>query len=104
MGTDYAVFGYLSDIFVIPECRGQGIGRRLVRAMLEHPDVAGLKVVLLRTRDAHGVHRPFGFKELPDASTKLATRLKVCLSDPGRFASLPFWPDSVYPRRVRTCR
>ena len=64
--TDYAVFGYLSDIFVIPEFRGQGIGRRLVRAMLEHPDVAGLKVVLLRTRDAHGVYRPFGFKELPD--------------------------------------
>ncbi len=83
MVSDYAVFGYLSDIFVIPECRGQAIGRRLVRAMLEHPDVAGLKVVLLRTRDAHGVHRPFGFKELPDASTKLATRLKVCLSDPG---------------------
>ena len=58
--------------------------------MLEHPDVAELKVVLLCTRDAHGVYRPFGFKELPDRSTikvrlltKLTTRLKVCLSDPG---------------------
>jgi ribosomal protein S18 acetylase RimI-like enzyme len=70
--TDYAVFGYLSDIFVIPEFRGQGIGTRLVLAMMEHPDVAELKVVLLRTRDAHELYRPFGFRELPAPEEMMA--------------------------------
>ena len=62
--TDRALFGYLSDIFVIPEYRGRGVGKALVRAMLEHADVAGLQVMLLRTRDAHGLYEPFGFHAL----------------------------------------
>ena len=59
--TDRAVFGYLSDVFVLPEFRGLGVGKYLVKAMLEHPDVRGLNLLLLRTRDAHGLYAPFGF-------------------------------------------
>jgi GNAT superfamily N-acetyltransferase len=62
--TDRAVFGYMADIFVVPEFRGRGISKALVRAMLDHPDVAGLKGILLRTRDAHGLYRQFGFAPL----------------------------------------
>ena len=58
--TDRAVFAYLADVFVVPECRGRGISKALVRAMLDHPDVTGLRV-LLRTRDAHGLYAQFGF-------------------------------------------
>ncbi len=65
MITDRAVFAYLSDVFVLPEWRGRGVGKALVRAMLEHPDVAGLQVCLLRTRDAHGLYAQFGFSSLP---------------------------------------
>jgi GNAT superfamily N-acetyltransferase len=60
------VFAYIADVFVVPEFRGQGIGKALVRAMLDHPDVAGLRVVLLRTRDAHGFYAQFGFGPLSD--------------------------------------
>ena len=59
--TDRAVFGYLSDVFVLPEFRGRGVGKYLVKAMLEHPDVRGLNLLLLRTRDAHGLYAQFGF-------------------------------------------
>jgi len=59
--TDCAVFGYLSDVFVLPEFRGRGVGKYLVKAMLEHPDVHGLQLLLLRTRDAHGLYAQFGF-------------------------------------------
>ena len=59
--TDCAVFGYLSDVFVLPEFRGRGVGKYLVKAMLEHPDVHGLKLLLLRTRDAQGLYAQFGF-------------------------------------------
>jgi GNAT superfamily N-acetyltransferase len=60
--TDRAVFAYLADIFVLPEYRGQGLGKTLVRAMLDHPDIRGLPAVLLRTRDAHGLYAQFGFE------------------------------------------
>jgi ribosomal protein S18 acetylase RimI-like enzyme len=71
--TDRALFGYLSDIFVLPAYRGRGVGTALVRAMMEHPDVAPLKVVLLRTRDAHGLYRQFGFRELPAPDEMMIT-------------------------------
>jgi GNAT superfamily N-acetyltransferase len=59
--ADFAVFAYFADIFVIPEFQGRGIGKALVHAMLEHPLIRGLQVILLRTRDAHGLYEQFGF-------------------------------------------
>ena len=75
--TDRAVFGYLADIFVIPDFRGRGIAKALVRAMLEHPDIAGLRVVLLRTRDAHGLYRQFGFALLKAADEMMGRYVDV---------------------------
>jgi GNAT superfamily N-acetyltransferase len=63
--TDFAVFAYLADIFVIPEYQGRGVGKALVRAMMEEPRLQGLQVMLLRTRDAHGLYKQFGFEPLP---------------------------------------
>jgi GNAT superfamily N-acetyltransferase len=63
--SDYAVFAYLADIFVMPEYQGRGIGKALVRAMVEAAQLQDLQVMLLRTRDAHGLYTPFGFQALP---------------------------------------
>lgn len=62
--TDRAVFAYIADVFVIPEWRGQGIGKALIGAMLGHPDLRGLQVILLRTRDAASLYSQFGFQPL----------------------------------------
>ena len=70
--TDRAVFGYLADIFVVPEFRGRGISTRLVSAMLEHPDVNGLSGIQLRTRDAHGLYARFGFGPVTNADEIMA--------------------------------
>ena len=59
--TDFARFAYLSDVFIEPEHRGQGLGRWLVQTMLEHPDVPNVRWVL-HTSDAHGLYRQFGFE------------------------------------------
>jgi GNAT superfamily N-acetyltransferase len=59
--TDYTVLGYLFDIFVLPEWRGRGVGKRLVQAIVEHPDLRALPVMLLRTKDAHALYGQFGF-------------------------------------------
>ena len=79
--TDRAVYGYLADIFVVPEFRGLGISKRLIRAMLDHPDVARLNGIHLRTRDAHGLYAQFGFAPVANAH-ELMARYKA--TDAGR--------------------
>lgn len=59
--SDGARIGYLADVFVAPSQRGRGIGQRLVRFALEHPEVAGLDRLLLKTRDAQSLYTRFGF-------------------------------------------
>jgi GNAT superfamily N-acetyltransferase len=63
--SDKAVFAYLADVFVVPEFRGRGVGKTLVGEIMRHPDVQGLQVFLLRTRDAHGLYAQFGFGPAP---------------------------------------
>jgi GNAT superfamily N-acetyltransferase len=64
--TDRATFGWLTDVFVVAEARGAGIGKALVAAVVEQAERYGLRRVMLATRDAHEVYRPFGFTDPPD--------------------------------------
>src|SRR5688572_32948655 len=66
--TDRAVFAYLADVFVIPEFRGRGVAKLLVRAILAHSDLQNLRSFLLGTRDAHGLYAQFGFGPPQDPS------------------------------------
>ena len=71
--TDKATFAYLADVYVLEEHRGQGVARRMMAAMLAHPDLQGLRRILLVTRDAHGLYAKFGFTPLakPDRMMEL---------------------------------
>jgi len=62
--SDRAVFAYLADVFVVSQFRGRGIAKALTRTIIEHPELQGLQVFLLRTRDAHGLYSQFGFRPL----------------------------------------
>lgn len=64
MVTDRATFAYLADVYVIPSHRGKGLSRRLLEALTSHPDVQGLRRMLLVTRDAQGLYAKFGFRPL----------------------------------------
>ena len=59
--SDYATFANLVDVFVLPEHRGKGYSKALMRAVLAHPDLQGLRRFTLATSDAHGLYRQFGF-------------------------------------------
>lgn len=59
--TDGATFGYLADVFVVPEHRGQGHSRTLMAAVMAHPELHGLRRFTLATLDAHGLYASFGF-------------------------------------------
>ena len=62
--TDRATFAYLADVYVLEAHRGRGLSRRLVAALLEHPDTQGLRRLMLVTRDAQGLYEKFGFTAL----------------------------------------
>jgi GNAT superfamily N-acetyltransferase len=55
------VFARISDVIVWPDHRGKGIGKLLVGALLEHPDLATVGTWTLNTADAHGLYERFGF-------------------------------------------
>lgn len=59
--TDYATFALISDVFVLESHRGRGIAKLLMRAILAHPGLQGLRRWMLATHDAHGLYRQFGF-------------------------------------------
>jgi len=62
--TDYATFGYLADVFVLPSHRGRGIAKELMRAVMSHPALHPLRRWHLVTRDAHTLYAQFGFTPL----------------------------------------
>lgn len=59
--TDYATFAYLADVFVLPSHRGQGIGKRIMEAIVSHDELLGLRRWHLVTRDAHALYAHYGF-------------------------------------------
>jgi GNAT superfamily N-acetyltransferase len=59
--TDFATFGNLVDMFVIPEYRGRGYSKELMKAIMAHPSLKGLRRFTLATSDAHELYAQFGF-------------------------------------------
>ena len=61
--TDFVTVAFLADVFVLEECRGRGLGTWLVEVVTEIPELRGVRRWLLRTQDAHGLYRKFGFRD-----------------------------------------
>jgi GNAT superfamily N-acetyltransferase len=59
--TDFATFGNLLDVFVIPEYRGHGYGTELMKSVMNHPSLKGLRRFTLATGNGHGLYEKFGF-------------------------------------------
>ena len=60
-------------MFVLPDNRGLGVGKALIKAIVEHPNLQGLRRFTLATKDAHGLYQQFGFKapKFPDANMEI---------------------------------
>ncbi|MCW8833094.1 MAG: GNAT family N-acetyltransferase [Colwellia sp.] len=66
--TDSATFAYLADVYILEAHRGQGLSKRMMTKVVEHPQLQGLRRIMLATRDAHGLYEQFGFTPLTDQS------------------------------------
>jgi GNAT superfamily N-acetyltransferase len=65
---DRTLFARISDVIVWPEYRGRGIGKALVQALLDHPELRTVTTWTLNTSDAHGLYETFGFKRSTDGN------------------------------------
>jgi GNAT superfamily N-acetyltransferase len=59
--SDKVRFAYLLDVVVREDSRRQGIGQKMVKFALSHPELKDVYQWLLITRDAHGVYEKCGF-------------------------------------------
>jgi GNAT superfamily N-acetyltransferase len=58
--SDGVAFGYLADVYVLPDLRGGGLGLELVREAIERGPYARCRW-LLHTADAHDFYARLGF-------------------------------------------
>ena len=64
--SDGVALAYLSDLFVLPEQQGRGLGHALITAMIEDGPGRDFRWIL-HTANAHGLYAGFGFVA-PDAT------------------------------------
>lgn len=62
--TDFAVFAWILDVFIIQEYQGKGLGKLLMQEIMSHHDLIGISKWGLGTKDAHGLYQKFGFESL----------------------------------------
>ncbi|WP_430461715.1 GNAT family N-acetyltransferase [Thalassolituus sp. LLYu03] len=55
---------WVANVYIVPECRGQGLGRLLIGAVLKRLKAAGLGTVYLFTEDQTRFYEGLGFREL----------------------------------------
>jgi GNAT superfamily N-acetyltransferase len=72
--TDFVTFSYLSDVFVLPEYRGQGLSKWLMSVIWSLPELQEQRRWLLATADAHGLYAQFGFEPLPNPERWMVKR------------------------------
>ena len=82
--TDYATYAYIGDVFIVDSHRGQGLSKRLMKAISEHPQLQGLRRWSLVTRDAHGLYQQFGFTALADPEKYMELHNPDVYKRPGR--------------------
>jgi ribosomal protein S18 acetylase RimI-like enzyme len=65
--SEQRIRGYLYNVYVEPEARGQGLARRLTEAALDHAREIGLELIELHaSKDAERLYRSMGFEPSPE--------------------------------------
>ena len=59
--TDYATTYWLCDVIIENSHRNLGLGKRLIKYIVEHDKLKSLYGIL-STRDAHGLYEQYGFE------------------------------------------
>lgn len=74
--TDYAVFAWILDVFVVPKYRKNGVGKMLMTEIKRHPKLQRLQRWGLATDDAHKLYEQYGFRQVnrPDTFMEIVAQ------------------------------
>lgn len=64
--TDYAVFAWILDLFILDDYQGNGLGKFLMDHIVNYPDLQMVRRWGLNTKDAHGLYEQYGFQKIHD--------------------------------------
>lgn len=67
--TDGATFAWLCDVIVGQAVRGRGVGKLLVAGVVADLEPLGLRRILLKTGDAHGLYAQHGWEPLREPAS-----------------------------------
>lgn len=60
--TDYATFAYLSDVYILEEYQGEGLGRWVMECIHQHPVFKQLRRIMLVTTTAPWLYEKLGYE------------------------------------------
>ncbi|GAB3953098.1 GNAT family N-acetyltransferase [Spirosoma harenae] len=72
--TDLATFGYLADVFILPDHRGKGLSKQMMAFIMAYPPLQGLRRMMLVTLDAHGLYSQFGFQPVDNPQNTMSIK------------------------------
>lgn len=64
--SDFSTIAYLGDVFILEHYQGQGLSKKLMDAVISHPDLQGLRRWILLTSTADWLYEKYGFKKVPN--------------------------------------
>jgi len=62
MNTNQHLSPWLANIFLLPECRGRGLGRALVQQLMQEASQLGVTVLYLFTEDQQSFYEKLGWQ------------------------------------------
>ncbi|MBI6545596.1 MAG: GNAT family N-acetyltransferase [Cyanobacteria bacterium NC_groundwater_1444_Ag_S-0.65um_54_12] len=81
--SDTAMSAWIYDVVVRSDWRGKGVGKAIMRLLLDHPAVRNARKVRLSTRDAPGFYERFGFRDIrSDAPPSTSKEMMMMLATP----------------------
>lgn len=74
--TDFSVFAWIMDLFIVEEYRKKGLSKLLMTEIMEHPDLQGLQRWGLGTDDAHVLYEKYGFRTVSNPEMMMELTFK----------------------------
>lgn len=64
--SDFSTIAYLGDVYILEPYRGKGLSKKLMDAVMSHPNLQGLRRWILLTSTADWLYEKYGFTQLPN--------------------------------------
>lgn len=64
--TDFSTIAYLGDIYILDNYRGQGLSKKIMDMVMNHPNLQGLRRWILLTSTADWLYEKYGFVKVPN--------------------------------------